>query len=101
MNWTKTEDSVYQELNDGALLVNARTGVKLWLNNTSAALWKLCDGSRSTRELAIAFSQISGRGMRQAQHDASKFCAGIQTLGLLNPSQIGIGQHAGQHGILF
>lgn len=43
---------------DGAVLVDVEAGPRLRLNDTAAAVWELCDGATTVREMLVAMGQL-------------------------------------------
>jgi hypothetical protein len=80
--WIRAREIVWEELDGAALLVHSDNGACWSLNATAAALWKLCDGSRSPRELAAAL----GSSASHARTEIAEFCQTFATLGLLQPA---------------
>jgi hypothetical protein len=80
--WIRAHGVVWEELDGAALLVSPDSGACWSLNATAAALWKLCDGSRSPRELAAAL----GKSAREARVEIADFCQTFAKLGLLQPA---------------
>jgi coenzyme PQQ synthesis protein D (PqqD) len=72
--WTKAKNVIWEELDGGALLIDARTGERWSLNATAAALWSWCDGHSSLGDLATRLSQSSRRTLREARAEVRAFC---------------------------
>lgn len=81
MNWTRAENIVCEELSGGALLVNPANGGRWSLNESAAALWRICDGRKGAAELA--------RAIKCSQTQVAAFCAQFSELGLLKPALSG------------
>ena len=81
--WTRATGIVWEELEGGALLVNAKTGARWSLNATAAALWAWCDGCTSLNDLAVRLSQSSRRTLRQARAEVRSFYALLAAQNLL------------------
>lgn len=81
MNWTRAKNVVWEEFFEGgALLVNPSTGARWTLNATATALWKLCDGSSGTAELAHV--------LQRSREEVARFCAQFGQMGLLTPALV-------------
>lgn len=72
--WTRAADVIWEELDDGALLVDSKTGARWSLNATAAALWKWCDGGSTLNELALRLAENSRRNVREARAEVRSFC---------------------------
>lgn len=75
MNWMRSEGVVWEEMDNGVLLVCSSTGSRWMLNETAAVVWKLCNGGASTRALAGAVSR--------SVDELTMFCERFRKLGLL------------------
>ena len=84
-NWMRSSDIVWEDLNDEALLVDAKTGRQWSLNAAAARIWRLCDGSRGMAELAAAFALATGRTLKRSKVEIHEFCSRFTSLGLLLP----------------
>ena len=73
--WTKATNVIWEELDSGALLIDATTGARWTLNATAAALWSWCDGSSTLNDLAAQLAQSSRRTLREARAEVRAFCA--------------------------
>lgn len=78
MKWTKAENIVCEELDGGALLVNAASGNRWSLNATAAALWRLCEGRLTSVEIAEA--------LNRRVEEIALFCDQFRAQGLLVPA---------------
>ena len=81
--WTRATNVVWEELDGGALLVDAKTGARWSLNATAAALWHWCDGSSTLNDMAARLAQSSRRSLRQARAEVSAFCERFAAQNLL------------------
>ncbi len=71
--WKRSVGVVWEELGGEVLLVSPRSGARWLLNATAAAVWKLCDGTRSFAELSDT----------AACAEVARFCEALENLGLL------------------
>ena len=79
--WKRSKDVVWEELDGEMLLVNSATGMRCHLNAAASAVWRLCDGRRSVRELAAAVARSSDEVIR--------VCRQLRETGLLSgPSAV-------------
>lgn len=53
----RTKNLVIQEVNEETLIYDLKTNKALCLNNTSAAVWKLCDGKKSLGQISYELSK--------------------------------------------
>jgi hypothetical protein len=93
--WTKAENVIWEELDGGALLIDAQTGARWTLNATAAALWSWCDGANTLNDLAARLAQSSRRTLREARREVHAFCARFseqRLLALTNDSTIAVPQ---------
>lgn len=74
--WKRSKDVVWEELDGEMLLVNSTTGMRCRLNAAASAVWRLCDGRRSVRELAAAVSRSS--------EEILQLCRQLRETGLLS-----------------
>jgi hypothetical protein len=56
---------VINELTDEVLVYDLKRDKAHCLNQTAAAVWKLCDGQRTAAQIALAISRQSADGSRQ------------------------------------
>ncbi|MEI6234690.1 MAG: PqqD family protein [Planctomycetota bacterium] len=75
MRWIRNENVIWEELDNGALLIDAKNGSRWTLSATAATAWKLCDGKRTLDEMA--------RVLRQKRESIAEFCRQFEALGLL------------------
>jgi hypothetical protein len=54
----RTQDLDCQEVGDELMVMDARSDRVHVLNATMAAIWKLCDGGRSSEQIAQALSEV-------------------------------------------
>ena len=54
----RTQDLECQEVGDELMVMDARSDRVHVLNPTMAAIWKLCDGGRSSEQIAQALSEV-------------------------------------------
>jgi len=54
----RTQDLECQEVGDELMVMDARSDRVHVLNTTMAAIWKLCDGGRSSEQIARALSEV-------------------------------------------
>lgn len=54
----RTKDLECQEVGDELMVMDARADRVHVLNATMAAIWKLCDGARSSEQIAQALSEV-------------------------------------------
>jgi len=76
--WKRTDELVWEELENETLVVSPRSGARWSLSALAAKVWKLCDGKRSIAQLASALS--SARGEIEA------VCETLASSGLLRPA---------------
>ena len=81
--WTKAKSIVWEDLDGGALLIDARTGARWTLNATAAALWNWCDGASTLNDLAVRLAQHSRRTLREARTEVRAFFENIAAQNLL------------------
>ena len=81
--WTKAQNVIWEELDGGALLIDAKTGARWTLNATAAALWRWCDGHHTLNDVAAKLSHASRRTLSEARADVSEFCARFAAQNLL------------------
>ena len=84
--WTKATNVIWEELDGGALLIDARTGARWSLNATAAALWNWCDGRSSLDDLAARLAQSSRRTLCEARSEVRAFCTQFSERKLLAPA---------------
>lgn len=75
MKWTRSENVVWEELDEATLLVDARSGKRWSLDGAVSVAWKLCDGTRTIAELS--------RILRQSEDHIASMCAQLERKGLL------------------
>ena len=75
-NWKRSDEAVWEELGSDMVVVSPRSGCRYWLNATAAAIWKMCDGSRSAREVAQMLSRTRA--------EIVACCEALQGAGLLS-----------------
>ena len=85
LKWTKATNVIWEELDGGALLIDARTGARWSLNATAAALWNWCDGSNTLNDLAARLAQSSRHTLREARADVRAFRRTFAAQNLLLP----------------
>jgi hypothetical protein len=61
----RTEGLVINDLTDEVLVYDLKRDKAHCLNQTAAAVWKLCDGQRTAAEIALAISRQTADGRRQ------------------------------------
>jgi hypothetical protein len=83
LKWTKATNVIWEELDGGALLIDAKTGARWSLNATAAALWNWCDGNNTLNDLAARLAQSSRRTLREARADVRAFRASFAAQSLL------------------
>jgi hypothetical protein len=74
LKWTKATNVIWEELDGGALLIDAQTGARWSLNATAAALWNWCDGRSTLNDLAARLAQSSRRTLVEAREEVRMFC---------------------------
>ena len=87
--WTKATGVVWEELDGGALLVDARTGARWSLNASAAALWRACDGRASLAQLARALARATRSSLKDARSEVRAFIASLRSAQLLTPALAG------------
>jgi hypothetical protein len=83
MKWTKAKSVIWEELEGGALLIDASSGRRWTLNATAAALWSWCDGRNTLNDLAARLTDNSRRTLREARAEVRSFCACVTEQRLL------------------
>ena len=81
--WMKATNVIWEELDGGALLIDASTGARWTLNATAVALWTWCDGRSTLNDLAARLAQSSRRTLREARAEVRAFCARFAEQNLL------------------
>lgn len=54
------------------------------LNDTARAIWELCDGSTTRREMAEAVSELTGLDLESAEEDVRSTLAQLARLNLVS-----------------
>jgi hypothetical protein len=53
------------------------------VNESARAIWELCDGSTTTREMASAIAELTGISLDQAIRDVDQTVENLESLGLV------------------
>src|SRR5579871_5339509 len=72
---------------DGWTVRDPRDGATFALNDTSAAIWSLCDGSLTEREIAAELAGAYGISARRSLAEVRVFLAALDDMDLLVRSE--------------
>src|SRR5437868_930372 len=93
--WMRAADVIWEELDGGALLVDARNGARWTLNASATALWRVCDGQASLNDLAHALARAAGRSLSETRAEVRAFLDSLAAQNLLTPARVGASGSAG------
>jgi pyrroloquinoline quinone biosynthesis protein D len=81
----RSERTLSQDFADGTIAVLDPTGERvLMLNPTGAAVWALCDGTRTVEDIAaFVHAHTSGATLGQVRGDVASLLAELVAAGLL------------------
>ncbi len=88
MNYKRNDNVIWEELEGGALLVDAQSGARFRLTAAATALWKLCDGTHNLATLARYLSHSRTAILQTCQQfqNAGLLCGpAVQTLAFSAP----------------
>lgn len=68
---------------DGWTVYEPQTDSLHVLNDSARAIWELCDGQTSPREMADAIAELTGLNLEEAERDVETTLGRLHVLGLV------------------
>ena len=87
--WKRSNEMAWEQLDGEALVVHPQSGMRWTLNAMGTAVWRLCDGSLDSREIAAALAKASGRSQLAIRREVERFCSALAYSGLMQPAAAG------------
>lgn len=81
-----SEDVVFKKNNEKIVLFDARSGKLFELNETSACIWKLCNGKNTEDDIISILAKEFNKDKDEIQGDIKEFLEEMYTRGFLNKS---------------
>jgi PqqD family protein of HPr-rel-A system len=84
----QSTDVTSSDLDDEVVLYNLRTDQVHVLNATAAAIWELCDGTLTPREIALALADAFGVAESRVLPDVQGMLTEFRSAGLVELAEV-------------